>query len=224
MQVNVNDYATHRISRCVALTVVLGLSALAQPLRGQKPANWFFASVGAGVGKSGPSSSLGVDQYSGPSGQASLGVTLTSRGVISLDVTGWRDNTPIGSSKSAFGTLSLRGYPFAVPLSSLFFQGGLGVGHGSFPTRTTAGTVMRLSVTHPALLIGVGYDVPLACPLWITPFFQSFGTFGGHRITQVPTPGEHESANAILFHLGVALKYSHPGVAGHCRERTPVGQ
>src|SRR4051812_47568237 len=149
-------------------------------------------------------------------------MSLTSRGSIGLHLSGWRDDTPIGSSRSTFVTVTLYGYPFGTPLSNLFFAGGLGVGNGSFPVHTTTSAITRLNVSHPALLVALGYDIPVACPLWITPFFQSYGTIGGHRFTGLPTPGENESANAILFHVGLALKFLHPGRAGQCRERGPA--
>jgi hypothetical protein len=220
LQLNVHRYATHRIGRCVALTVLLcALTVRSAALRAQAPANRFFGSIGAGVGKSGPANSTGNDQYSGVAGDAALGMSLTSRGLIGLHLSGWRNDTPIGSSRSAFVTLTLYGYPFGTPLSNLFFAGGLGVGNGSFPVHTTTSVITRLNVTRPALLVGLGYDIPVACPLWITPFFQSYGTIGGRRFTQTPSPGENLSANAILFHIGLSLKFLHPGPPGQCRQR-----
>ncbi|MFL5616072.1 MAG: hypothetical protein ACJ796_20570 [Gemmatimonadaceae bacterium] len=213
--------ATRLLSRCVALTVVI--AALLSPASGasaQVPSNRFFGSLGGGYGKSGPASSLGQDQFTGATADLALGIALTSRGVIALDVTSWSKNTPIGSSRSTFGTVSLHGYPFGSVLNNLFFQGGFGVGHGSFPLHPGASTT-RVDVTHPALLLGVGLDVPVACPVWITPFFQTYDTFGGHSIQYNGTQpkGHTESANAILFHAGLAIKFSHPGAGGHCRER-----
>ena len=203
MQVNVRRFATRRSCWCVALSAVL-LSVSTAPLDAQAPGNRFFGSIGGGFGKSGPAQSLGQDQYSGPTGDIAIGAALTSRGIIGLDVSGWHKDTPFGSA-----------------LNNLFLQGGLGVGNGSFPVHTTASTVTRMDVTHPALLVGAGYDIPIACPLWITPFFQSYGTFGGRRFTGTDSFA-HESANAILFHAGLALKFYHPGPAGSCRQRAPA--
>ena len=221
MQVNAIEGATHRLGRCVALAILL-TPALWGTVSAQTPANRFFGSVGAGFGKSGPAQSLGQDQYSGPTGDITIGAALTSRGIIGLDVSAWHKNTPFGSSRSVFGTVTLMAYPFGSVLDNLFLQGGLGVGNGSFPVHTTATTVTRLNVTHPALLVAAGYDIPIACPLWITPFFQSYGTFGGHRITGNLPSGAKESANAVLFHAGVSLKFYHPGPAGSCRQRAPA--
>ena len=221
MQVNVRRFATRRSCWCVALSAVL-LSVSTAPLAAQAPGNRFFGSIGGGFGKSGPAQSLGQDQYSGPTGDVAIGAALSSRGVIALDLSGWHKDTPFGSSRSVFGTVTLLAYPFGSALDNLFLQGGLGVGNGSFPVHTTASTVERIDVTHPALLVGAGYDIPIACPLWITPFFQSYGTFGGHRITGTLPSGAHESANAVLFHAGVSLKFYHPGPAGSCRQRAPA--
>jgi hypothetical protein len=220
LQVNVRRFATHRSRWCVALSVVL-LSLSRTHLAAQTPASRWFASLGGGYGKSGPAQSLGQDQYSGPTGDGMIGVALTSRGAIGLHVSGWHKDTPFGSSRSIFGTVSLLAYPFGSALDNLFFQGGLGVGNGSFPVHTTATTVTRINVTHPALLVGAGYDIPISCPLWITPFFQSYGTFGGRRFTGTDSFA-HESANAILFHAGLVLKFYHPGPAGSCRQRAPA--
>ena len=222
MQVNVIEGATHRLGRCVALAIVLLSSAFWGKAAAQAPASRFFGSVGAGFGKSGPAQSLGQDQYSGPTGDIAIGAVLSSRGLLGIDVSGWHKDTPFGSSRSIFGTVTLLGYPFGSVLDNLFLQGGLGVGNGSFPVHTTASTVTRINVTHPALLVAAGYDIPIACPLWITPFFQSYGTFGGHRITGNLQTGAHESANAVLFHAGLSLKYFHPGPAGNCRQRAPA--
>jgi len=222
LQVNVIESATHRFGRCVALAIVfLGLVASGR-LAAQAPASRFFGGIGGGFGKSGPAQSLGQDQYSGPTGDVALGAALSSRGVIALEVAGWHKDTPFGSSRSVFGTVTLIAYPFGSALDNLFLQGGLGVGNGSFPVHTTASTVTRLNVTHPALLIGAGYDIPISCPFWIAPFFQSYGTFGGHKITGNLPTGAHESANAILFHAGISLKYYHPGPSGNCRQRAPA--
>ena len=219
MQVNVIEGATHRLGRCVALATLLLTSAVSGKTSAQAPGSRFFGSIGTGVGKSGPAQSLGQDQYSGPTGDIAIGAALTSRGVMGLDVSAWHKDTPFGSSRSVFGTVTLIAYPFGSALNNLFLQGGLGVGNGSFPVHTTASTVTRINVTHPALLVGLGYDIPIRCPLWITPFFQSYGTFGGHRITSFVSQNEHESANAILFHAGLSLKFYHPGPAGSCRQR-----
>lgn len=221
MQVNVIEGATHRLGRCVALAILV-MTSVPGTTSAQAPGNHFFGSIGAGFGKSGPAQSLGQDQYSGPTGDIAIGAALTSRGIIGLDVSGWHKDTPFGSSRSVFGTLSLIAYPFGSALNNLFLQGGLGVGNGSFPVHTTASTVTRINVTHPALLVGAGYDIPIACPLWIAPFFQSYGTFGGHRITGSLPSGAHESANAVLFHAGVSLKFYHPGPSGSCRQRAPA--
>jgi hypothetical protein len=221
LQVNVINRATPLLSRCVALTVVIAaLLSLASGASAQVPSNRFFGSLGGGYGKSGPASSLGQDQFAGPTADVAVGVALTSRGVIALDISGWSKDTPIGSSHSIFGTVSLYGYPFGSALTNLFFQGGLGVGHGSFPLHPGALTT-HVDVTHPALLLGAGYDIPVACPVWITPFFQTYGTFGGHSIQYNGTQSkrETESANAVMFHAGLAVRFYHPGAGGHCRER-----
>jgi hypothetical protein len=220
--VNVDSNAARRHAWCAA-TVILLLSVLITPtsLPAQVPASRFFASAGGGIGKSGPAQSNGLDQFTGPSFELAAGATMTSRGLIGLNGSAWHRDTPIGSSRSLFVTLSLIGYPFGSLLNNLYFQGGVGVGHGSFPTHTTASTVTRLNATHPALLLGAGYDIPIACPLWIAPFFQSYGTFGGHSINTRVSGNAHESANAVLFHVGLSLKYVHPGPAGQCRKRGP---
>src|SRR5262249_12078732 len=123
----------------------------------------------------------------------------------------------IGSSRSTFATLTLIGYPFGSVLDNLYLQGGLGVGNASFPTQLTTTTPTRLNVTHPSLQLGLGYDFPIACPLWVTPFFPSYGTFGGSLFKRTPLPAT-ESQNAILFHAGLLLRFARPG-ASECRRR-----
>jgi len=204
-------------SRCIALIAIAVFSS--RDALAQTPGSRFWGSLGGGYGHSGPANSTGLDQFSGPSGDAALGVTLTSRGLIGVEVAAWRKDTPIGTSRSTFVSLTLIGYPFGSVLDNLYFQGGLGVGNGSFPTRQTTTTPSRLNVTHPSLQIALGYDIPIACPVWLTPFFQSYGTIGGKRITSPLPNGDHESANAILFHAGVSLRFAHPGPAGNCRVR-----
>jgi hypothetical protein len=215
--------AARRALWCTAPLILLLSMCLTTRLAAQAPASRIFASAGTGIGKSGPAQSLGQDQYKGQSFDAAAGVTMTSRGLIGVDASYWHKDTPIGSSHSIFVTLTLIGYPFGSALNDLFFQGGLGVGHGSLPTHVTSTTVQQLDVTHPALLVGLGYDIPISCPLWLTPFIQSYGTFGGHRITGASSgTNVHESANAVLYHAGVSLKYVHPGPAGQCRKRVPA--
>jgi len=206
----------------VNVIVLWGVMLYAQGVYSQTPSSRFWGSAGGGVGHSGPANSTGLDQYTGPTIDLALGANLTSRGIIALEVAAWRKSTPIGSSRSTFVTLSLLGYPFGSLLDNLYFQGGLGVGNGSFPTLKTTTTPSRFNVTRPSLQIALGYDVPLACPIWITPFFQSYGTIGGRRITGTLPAGQHESANAVLFHAGVSLRYSHPGPAQDCRRRGPA--
>jgi len=224
LKVNVNGKAMRRVPRRVVPSIaLLALTLGAHRAVSQSPSSRFWGSVGGGVGHSGPANSTGLDQYTGPTVDAAVGASLTSRGVIAIDVAAWRKTTPIGSSRSTFVTLSLLGYPFGSALDNLFFQGGLGVGNASFPTlETSQQTPSRLDVTRPALLIALGYDVPVACPIWLTPFFQSYGTVGGHRVTTGLPKGQHESDNAILFHFGISLRYSHPGPANECRRRGPA--
>jgi hypothetical protein len=204
------------------LATILICTAFARAADAQRPAHRFWMSVGGGFGHSGPANSTGQDQFTGPTGDVALGAMLSSRGIIALEAVGWHKDTPIGSSRSEFVSLTLTAYLFGSGLDNLYFQGGLGVGNGSFPTQQTTTTPSRLNVTRPSLLVALGYDIPIACPVWIAPFFQSYGTIGGHRITGPLPPGQHESANAILFHAGVALRYSHPGPAGDCRHRAPA--
>ena len=203
--------------RAKIFAVVASVWLFARGAEAQTPANRFWASLGGGFGHSGPANSTGLDQFSGPSGDIAFGATMTSRGLIGLEVAGWQKDTPIGSSRSTFLSLTLIGYPFGSILDNLYLQGGLGVGNASFPTQATTTTPTRLNVTHPSLQVGIGYDFPIACPLWITPFFQSYGTFGGHRFSGTPLPAS-ESQNAILFHAGVLLRFARPGV-GECRSR-----
>ena len=158
----------------VNVIVLWGVMLYAQGVYSQAPSNRLWGSAGGGLGHSGPANSTGLDQYTGPTIDLALGANLTSRGIIALEVAAWRKSTPIGSSRSTFVTLSLLGYPFGSLLDNLYFQGGLGVGNGSFPTLKTTSTPSRFNVTRPSLQIALGYDVPLACPIWITPFFQSY--------------------------------------------------
>ena len=212
-----NVPAARPLSRCTALiALTASLSSIAAA---QAPGNRFFVSLGGGYGHSGPANSLGHDQFSGPTGDIVLGAAMTGRGVIGLDVARWQKDTPLGPSRSTFASLTLIGYPFGSILDNLYFQGGLGVGNASFPTLVTTTTPSRLNVTRPSLQIALGYDIPIACPVWLTPFFQSYGTFGGKKINAPLGPNEHGSANAVLFHAGVSLRFSHPGPAGNCRSR-----
>ena len=221
MQVNENHRAVRRTSWCAAPLILL-LSVLSTTAPAQVPANRLFLSAGGGVGKSGPAQSLGQDQFTGPTIDVAAGASMTSRGVISLHASAWHKDTPIGSSRSLFVTVSLLGYPFGYVLNNLYFQGGLGVGNASFPVHTTSTgtTITQMNGTHPALLVGAGYDIPISCPVWIAPYFQSYGTFGGKRI--VNQVNLHESANAILYHVGLTLKFVHPGPSGNCRQRGPA--
>ncbi|HEY7233973.1 MAG TPA: hypothetical protein VH539_07470 [Gemmatimonadaceae bacterium] len=199
--------------------VIVSVALCARGAEAQAPANRFWASLGGGFGHSGPSNSTGLDQFTGPSADIAVGVTMTSRGLVGIEVAGWRRSTPIGSSRSTFVSLTLIGYPFGSVLDNLYLQGGLGFGNASFPTQQLTTTPSRMNVTGPSLQVGVGYDFPIACPLWITPFFQSYGTFGGRRFTGAPLPaGDHESANAVLFHAGLLLRFARPG-APECRSR-----
>ena len=209
-----------RATGTIALIALTGLSAYTA--QAQTPGNRFWGSLGGGYGHSGPANSTGLDQFSGPSGDAALGVAMTSRGLVGIEVAGWHKDTPIGSSRSTFVSLTLIGYPFGSVLDNLYLQGGLGVGNGSFPTRQSTTTPTRLTVTRPSLQIALGYDIPIACPVWITPFFQSYGTLGGRRIVSTPN-GQRETANAILFHAGLSLRFAHPGPPGRCSSRSPMG-
>jgi len=76
----------------------------------------------------------------------------------------------------------------------------------------------RIDVTRPAVLVGVGYDIPAACPLWIGPIVQVFNTLGGRKLESGIA-----SANAVLYQVGVSLKYFHPGPSGACTRRSPIG-
>jgi hypothetical protein len=223
--VHLNVHAARRVSgrtaRSIALTGLI--IVFSHDVAAQAPATRWWANLGAGAGKSGPANSTGQDQFSGPTGDVAIGATMTSRGLIGLEVAGWRKSTPLGPSRSVFVSLTLIGYPLGSVLDNVFFQAGLGVGNGSFPTfKTSNDTPSHLNVTRPSLQVALGYDIPIACPVWITPFFQSYGTIGGKRITTGVPTGQHESANGILFHAGISLRYVHPGPAGRCRQRGPA--
>ena len=223
MYVNVRGSAMRRPAWCVArILACVAIAIFAHTLQAQTPGKRFWLSAGAGYGKSGPAQSLGQDQFTGPTGDVALGATLTSRGLIGIEAASWHKDTPLGSSRSLFVSLTLLGYPFGSVLDNLYFQGGLGVANASMPQTTTSSTPTRLDVTRPSLLVGLGYDIPIACPLWITPFFESYGTIGGRRYTGPQAPGVRSSANAVLYHAGLSLRYVHPGPAGDCQHRGPA--
>ncbi|HKO11613.1 MAG TPA: hypothetical protein VJV22_06580 [Acidobacteriaceae bacterium] len=181
-----------------------------------------WLSGGAGFGRSGPSASNGVDQYGGMSIDLAAGARLTSRGYVALDATLWHRNLPNGSSRSSFFLVTLLGYPFNSFMNKLYFQAGVGMGHASFPTLHVTTNQSRLNITEPAVQIGVGYDIPVACPLWITPFVQSLDTFGGARRAPSANPLDFGSANAVLVHAGVAIRFFHAGPRGACTERPDI--
>ncbi|HYX80790.1 MAG TPA: hypothetical protein VE714_00260 [Gemmatimonadales bacterium] len=201
------------------LLAFVGLLIGTRVADGQRPASRYWFAGGVGYGYAGPAQSNGNDQYKGISGELAWGLVLTSRGLVGLNVAGWHHDTPIGSSRSDFAVVTLLAHPFGSILDNLYFQGGIGVGVASMPTLVTTSGPSRLNVTKAALQVGLGFDIPVACPFWITPFFQSFGTVGGRRLAQ-PAPGQTSFANAILFHFGAALKYYHPGPAGQCTRRS----
>jgi hypothetical protein len=191
----------------LACAIVIAARATAQV-----PANRLWASVGGGYGHSGAANSLGKDEFNGLTGDAAAGVMMTGRGVLAVEATGFRTDTPTGVSQSAFFSLTLLGYLFGSAVDHLYFQGGFGVGVASFPTVQTTAMPSRVRVTRPSLQVALGYDVPIACPVWATAFFQSYGTFG-------PRAGAQQNGNAVLFHGGIALRFAHPGPARDCRNR-----
>ena len=216
-------YAAFRNSRCFARGIALcGIVFVTRASSAQAPASRYWLNGGIGYGQSGPAQSNGVDQYRGTSADVAGGWTLSSRGLLGIEAALWHHDTPIGSSRTDFIVATIQAHPFGSVLDNLYFQGGIGLGSASLPTFQTTGNVSsRLTVTKLALQVGVGVDLPVSCPLWVTPFFQSYGTVGGRRLSQ-PTPGQQSFANAILFHAGAALKYVHPGPRGACTQRSSV--
>ena len=205
-----------RLAHGLAVAVLLLQSSTASA---QAQGTRYWLSGAIAIGRSGPAQSLGQDQYQGPGAELAGGIALTGRGLIGLTGAFWRQSTPIGSSRSAFVVASLTAYPFDRGLDDFYIEGGLGVGNGSFPTSRVTGGPSRIEVTRPALMVGLGYDMPLRCPLWIGPFAQIFNTVGGRRITVSGTDQSIATANAVLFQVGVSVRLFHPGPRGSCSRR-----
>ena len=203
-----------------ALAAAVFVSVVPATVTAQAPAKRYWFSAGAAIGRSGPAQSLGQDQFDGPSAELGGGFAPTGRGLIGLTAVHWRRNTRIGPSNSTFVVATAAGYPFAHGLDNVYLQIGAGVGHGSFPTTQVIGAPLRMNVTRPALMVGLGYDIPASCPIWIGPSAQVFNTLGGRRVAS--GTGSGASANAVLFQLGLTMRFSHPGPSGACTRRGGV--
>ena len=198
------------------LTVGLLLSDFATV--SAQPSRWQpWISVGGAFGHSGPANSAGHDRQNGHSLQAGVGVSLSPRLLAVLDASLWRTDGSIGSARSDFVTVSLLGYPFTSAVQHLYLHVGLGVGSASYPTRVVTIDSSRLTVTRPAFALGIGYDLPVFCPLWVTPFVQSLNTMGGRRSSRIKT-GEG-SNGAVLLQIGASLRYHRTGSTAGCTSR-----
>jgi hypothetical protein len=173
---------------------------------------WFAGGVAAGTG--GPANSTGHDWQSGRSVYLGAGVVLSPRLLLGVDGTFWRSNGDLGTSRLTFVSATALGYP----VGHLFLQAGLGFGSASLPSRVVTSDGSRLEVSRASLLGGIGYDFPVSCPVWLSPFFQSLNTLGPKRNPKIRD--QEGSENGVLVQVGLALRFARPGHSS-CTSRAP---
>ena len=147
-----------------------------------------------------------------------VGVLPSPRLALGIDAASLNQSTAIGVRRSTFVTIGAQGYPFARFLTNAYLQAGVGVGMGSFPTRTITVDSSRLKTTRPALRIGAGFDVPVACPLWITAHGELLNTVGGKHDNSRIRPG-YGTDNVVMLQFGATLNYYRTGPGRECNSR-----
>jgi outer membrane protein with beta-barrel domain len=153
------------------LVVLMVAWMVAVPARAQER-HGFFMSAGLGWG------SLGCDECTertgGTSGNLLLGAAVSPHWVVGLGGTGWLKNLDASSglgdgAQIWVGTLDLRARYYPSLTGGLFFTGGAGLGRNQVNAFG-----QHLHKTGTGALLGLGYDIPVAGSLDVSPYWNAF--------------------------------------------------
>jgi len=155
-----------------AITACLAGAALAQQPRPAQLRHGFWFSGGLGYG------SLGCQSCSGRegalSGNISLGGTLSPRVLLGVSTNGWTKSDSGSTLTVAAITAAVRFYPSAT--GGFFLTGGLGLGTVSAGINGFGSA----SQTGGAMLLGLGYDIPIGRSVSLTPYWNGYAlTYSG---------------------------------------------
>jgi hypothetical protein len=164
------------------------------------------ASAGVGTGSGALSCDLcASDRAAGLSWLARLGVGVRDNLAISAEANGWAsdytDSHGSGTARMVFVNVVAQWYPTRA--SGLFVKAGGGV--ASIRDEITINQVGRATVTahSPALVVGAGWDVPLAHRWAVTPYADfSYAAKGDQTVNGLHGSGE---LGGSVVHAGVAL-------------------
>ena len=155
-----------------AITACLAGAALAQQSRQPVLRHGFWFSGGLGYG------TLGCQGCSGRegsiSGNLSLGGTLSPRVLLGVSTNGWTKSDSGSTLTVAAITAAVRFYPSAT--GGFFLTGGLGLGTVSAGINGFGSA----SQTGGAMLLGLGYDIPIGRSVSLTPYWNGYAlTYSG---------------------------------------------
>jgi len=208
-----------RISITAFATAVVLIGVVARPSAAQSNGLNLWLSGGVGAAQVGPANTAAHDRHAGLSATFGGGAVVSDRLLAGLQASLWSHDDGQGTSRADFFTVALQGYPLPFgPLANVYLLAGAGVGSSSFSTQTVTVDSSRLNATRFAVQFGLGYDIPVFCPFWLTTFVQSLNTIGGGANPHI-RPGEGTD-NAVMLHAGFALTYYRSRSAQHCSGRS----
>jgi len=183
-----------------------GLVAGQEPASNPEPAprHGFWFGAGFGIGSLGRTCDIcdNLPGESGPTAYIKAGGTPDRQMAIGVELTGWHKKVQGSTITSGSALVVVSLYPSST--SGLFLKGGLG---GSLyrqeaPTRPASDTAQT---TGFGLTAGIGYDVPVAAHVYLTPVANFvFGSLGNIRPGGVFMPGVQQTllqlALGVTFH------------------------
>lgn len=159
----------------------------------------FWVGFGLGSGSAGTNcTSCSSDRFTGLSGYARLGGTLSRSILLGFETNGWLHSEAGVDETIGFGSFVVLWYPS--PTGALFLK----VGIGGMSYRADNG-VDRLTAAAPSASIGIGYEMRVGRNMSVVPYVNSLASSSVRlQFDGVPiSTGEDISINLFQFGLGL---------------------
>lgn len=137
----------------------------------------------------------GAARESGFAGYYHLGLTPSPPLLLGLEAAVWSRNR--SSATVSASTLALLALWYPSRTGGLFLKAGTGV------MTYRDNTVLDLSTVGGSVLLGAGYDIPVARRLSLTAFVQAIGTADAELRLHDVKIGENVTPNVAQFGLGL---------------------
>lgn len=172
---------------------------------------WVAAGFGVGSGQLECDDCLDGGAQAAPTALIGVGYSISSRLQLGLEVSGWV--RPIAGNRTSIGNANLVAYFY--PLGQAPLSIGLGAGFSRYVTRfSRGGETSKNTLQGLGGSLGVGYDLPLATGMTISPAVTYHRSLGGKLKLDGETTTLSPHSSVIEFGAVIRWHWATPLASG----------